>query len=235
VFFELSRRSVMLKLHPHENYPPEEGRYLRGNDYSPVAVMIVLNCDEDKIPPELEKLVRVGVESGAALAGTVQTANIGLEKMICNIVANPNIRYLILGGPESEGHLVGDAVRALLLDGIDEKQRIIGTDSLHPFLHNLPLEFVNRFRKQITLVDLQFQGDPDIIRKAVWSCYQEEAVKFEDYSLYDVGAYPEPALNGKITLRVTQPWKEPLDDNERNAQVKALEMMERLRARNKKT
>jgi len=82
----------MLKVKPHENYPPEEGRYVRGNDYSPVAVAIVLNCDEDRIPPELEKLVRVGLESGAALSGTIQTANIGFEKMICNIVANPNIR-----------------------------------------------------------------------------------------------------------------------------------------------
>ena len=92
----------MLKVRPNPDYPPEEGRYLRGNDFSPVAVAIVLNCDEDKIPPELVKLVRVGIEAGAALSGSVQTPNIGFEKMVCNIVANPNIRYLILGGPESQ-------------------------------------------------------------------------------------------------------------------------------------
>jgi hypothetical protein len=28
----------MLKVDPHPDYPPEDGRYLRGNDFSPVAV-----------------------------------------------------------------------------------------------------------------------------------------------------------------------------------------------------
>ena len=42
---------MMLKVAPHPNYPPEEGRYVRGNDPSPVAV--VLNCDADKIPLDL--------------------------------------------------------------------------------------------------------------------------------------------------------------------------------------
>lgn len=82
--------------------------------------------------------MRAGAESGAALSGTLQTENIGLEKMICNVVANPNIRYLILGGPESEGHLTGDAVKALIANGVDEKKRIIGTESPHPFLFSIP-------------------------------------------------------------------------------------------------
>src|SRR4030042_3619728 len=171
----------MLKVKPHPDYPPEEGRYIRGNDASPAAVAIILNCEADKIPLELTKLVRVGAESGAALSGTVQTENIGFEKIICNIVANPNIRYLILGGPESEGHLTGQALKALMENGIDDRKRIIGTNAPHPFLYNIPVEFIERFRKQLTLIDLQFEGDPEVIRKAVWSCYQEEPVEFRDY------------------------------------------------------
>lgn len=224
----------MLKVKPHPDYPPEEGRYVRGNDASPVAVAIILNCDADKIPPELEILVRTGVETGAALSGTVQTENIGFEKMICNIVANPNIRYIVLGGPESEGHLTGEALKALLLNGVDENKRIIGSDSPHPFLYNLPKEFIERFREQVELVDLQFQDDPELIRKAVWSCYQEEPVEFRGYSLYDKGAYPEPPLSGSLTWRVTQPWVGPLDEKELEAKKRAEELMEKLRTRNKK-
>jgi tetrahydromethanopterin S-methyltransferase subunit A len=134
----------MLKMSPHPDYPPEEGTYLRGNDFSPVAVVIILNTDADKIPSYVEKLVRAGIESGAALSGTLQTENIGFEKMICNIVANPNIRYLILGGPESAGHFTGESLKALFSNGVDEKKRIIGTDSPHPFLYNLPMEFIER-------------------------------------------------------------------------------------------
>ena len=81
----------MLKVNPHRDYPPEEGRYVRGNDASPVAVAIILNHDADKIPPEIKILVGTGIESGAALSGTIQTENPGSEKVDCNIVAIPVI------------------------------------------------------------------------------------------------------------------------------------------------
>lgn len=223
----------MLKVEPHPNYPPEEGRYLRGNDFSPVAVVIILNCDADKIPPAIERLVRTGIEAGAALSGTVQTENIGFEKIVCNITANPNIRYLILGGPESEGHLIGQSMKALIQNGVDEKKRIIGTEAPHPFLFNLPIEFIERFRNQLELIDLQFQGDPELIRQAVWSCYQEEPVEFRGYTLYDLGAYPEPPLSGSITWRVMKPWAEPASEEERKALERAKAMVERLRERRK--
>ena len=223
----------MLKNKPLPDYPPEEGRYIRGNDFSPVAVAIILNTDADKIPPDLERLVRTGVESGAALSGTVQTPNIGLEKIICNIVANPNIRYLILGGPESEGHLTGHALKALFRDGVDERKHIIGTTAPHPFLFNVPTKLIERFRDQVSLIDLQFEGDPELIRQAVWSCYQETPVEFRGYSLHDPGAYPEPPLSGKITWRVVQPWSEPATESEQHALAKAKAMIEQLRARHR--
>lgn len=224
----------MLKVKPHSDYPPEEGRYIRGNDNSPVAVAIILNCDADKIPIELENLVRAGAEGGAALSGTVQTPNIGLEKIICNIVSNPNIRYLILGGPESEGHLTGQALKALLINGVDSKKRIKETQAPHPFLFNISMELIDRFIKQISLIDLQFEGNPNEIKMAVWSCYQEKPVDFRDYSLYDPGAYPEQPLSGKITWRVTMPWAQPEDDEEEAALKKAEDLMEKIRLKNKK-
>lgn len=222
----------MLKVSPHPDYPPEEGCYIRGNDYSPVAVLIILKWDQDKVPPEIEALVRAGAESGAALSGTLQTENIGLEKVICNIVANPNIRYLVMGGPESPGHLVGDAIKALFKNGVDERQRIIGTDAPHPFLFNITTEMIERFLKQVALVDLQFKGDPELIRKAVWSCYQEEPVEFMGYRLYDIGAFPEPPLSGKITWKVLQPYWHPQDEKEVEAKRKAQELMDLIRKRN---
>ena len=221
----------MLKVRPNPDYPPEDGRYLRGNDFSPVAVAIVLNCDEDKIPPELVNLVRVGIEAGAALSGSVQTPNIGFEKMVCNIVANPNLRYLILGGPESAGHATGAALKALFAHGVDETHRILGTSAPHAVLYNLPMEMIERFRQQISLIDLQFEGDPGQIRQAVWSCFQEKPVEFRNYRLYDPGAYPEAPFVGQLTWRVTQPWTGIMDEKEADAKSKALTRADRLRAR----
>ena len=219
----------MLKVEPHPDYPPEEGRYLRGNDYSPVAVAIILNCDADKIPTDLEQLVRAGLESGAALSGTVQTENIGFEKIICNIVANPNIRYLVLGGPESDGHQTGLAMKALIENGVDDRKRIIGVKAPHPVLFNLPIEFIERFREQLELIDVQFEGDPEVIRKAVWACYQEKPVEFRSYMLHDPGAYTAEPLSGQITWRVTRPWTEPYNEAEREAHDKAMALIESLR------
>ena len=219
----------MLKVNPHPDYPSEEGRYIRGNDFSPVAVAIVLNCDADKIPREIEALVRAGLESGAALSGTVQTPNIGFEKMVCNIVANPNIRYLVLGGPESAGHSTGEAMKALFANGVDAKKRILGTQASHAVLYNVSAEMIDRFRKQLTLVDLQFESDPELIRKAVWSCYQENMVEFRGQPLCDPGAFPEPPLGGTITWRIAQPWAEPGDEGEREALRKTQELMKKLR------
>ena len=107
------------KVKPSPEYPPEDGHYLRGNDYSPVAVVVMHNAPREEgkeTPPEIEKLVKVAIETGAALAGTLQTANIGLEKLITNVVANTNIRFLILCGKEVDGHKSGDALIALIKD-----------------------------------------------------------------------------------------------------------------------
>ena len=225
----------MLKVNPHPDYPPEEGRYVRGNDFSPVAVAIILNCEAERIPREIESLIRAGAEAGAALSGSVQTPNIGFEKMICNIVANPNIRYLIIGGPESEGHLTGEALKALFQNGVDEKRRIIGTRAPHPVLFNVTAELIERFRKQLTPIHVQFEDNPDVIRRAVWSCYQEDFVDFRGELVRDPGAYPEPPLSGKLTWRVFQPWTEPEDESEREALRRQRDLIEKLGSKNKKT
>jgi tetrahydromethanopterin S-methyltransferase subunit A len=209
----------MKKVNPQPDYPPEKGRYLRENDFSPVVVVIILNRDEDKIPPEIEELVRIGLESGAALSGTVQT---------------PNIRYAVLSGPESKGHLTGNAIKALFKNSVDKNKRIIGTEAKHPLLYNLPMEFIERFLKQVSLVDLQFKGTPETIRKAVWSCFQEKSVIFMEYELYDPGAYSEEPLSGRITQRVTRPWAEPDNDREWEAVRKMHDLMHDLKKRNRK-
>ena len=157
------------------------------------------------MPPDVEKLIKVALESGAALAGTVRTENIGLEKVICNIVANPNIRYLAVCGPESPDHLVGDTILTLSRNGIDTQKRIIGAQAPTPFLFNIPEEFLVRFRQQITVIDLVNEDSPDVLREAVCASCQEEPLRFREYTLSDPGAYPEPALSGKITWHGANP------------------------------
>lgn len=202
----------MLKVPPIVDYPTEEGCFLRGNDYSPVAVVVLLNApygtlppEVQSIPPEIEKLVRMAIETGAALSGTLQTENIGIEKIICNVVGNPNVRYLVLCGKEVAGHQSGSAVEALLANGINEKRAIIGSQAVTPYLFNISLEAIERFRKQVTLVDLVGEMDSQVVVKAVWSCYQEEPTAFKEHMLHDPGAYCQTGIPTRLTGRVAHP------------------------------
>ena len=223
----------MLKVKPPLQYPPEEGCYLRGNDNSPVVVIVILRYRREETPPSIEQLVRVGIESGAALSGTLQTENVGLEKVICNVIANPNIRYAIVCGPESPGHLVGDAINALYKNGIDENKKIIGTKAPAPYLFNIPKEWIDRFIKQTKLVDLVNEGAVDVIKEAVWSCYQEKPTKFREYELWDYGAYTEEPICGKITWKITNPAYAPKDKDEQEALEKMQDLINKLKARSK--
>ena len=201
-------KSKILKVKPPPEYPPERGQYLRGNDYSPVAVMVMHNAPREegvKTPPEIEELMKVSIETGAALAGTLQTANIGLEEIIVNVVANTNIRYIVLCGKEVEGHFAGDALIALMKNGVNEKHTIIGTKAPTAYLFNIPLSIIDRFRKQITLVNLLDVTDPEEIKKAVKSCYQEKPTEFRGLKLCDPGAYPEAPICTKITQIIEKP------------------------------
>ena len=219
----------MKKAEPAPDYPPEEGCYLRGNDYSPVAVAVILKWIREETPPDIENLVRVAVESGAALAGTLQTENIGIEKVICNVVANPNIRYLVVFGPESPGHLVGETVVALAKNGVDERQRIIETKALTPYLFNIPREKIERFREQITVLDLVNEGSPDTLRQVIAACYQETSTPFREWSLFDPGAFPEPPMQGGVTWRVKNPTIAPKNEKEAAAAEKLRQLMDRVK------
>jgi tetrahydromethanopterin S-methyltransferase subunit A len=207
-------KTLKEKVKPPENYPPEEGCYLRGDDHSPVAVAVLLSPFPYKtmppeikdIPPEIGKLVKVAIEAGAALSGTLQTENIGIDKIICNIVANPNIRYLVLCGKEVEGHFTGDALIALFKNGVNKKRTIVGAKGKAPYLFNIPPASIERFREQVTPVNLLEVLDPGTIEKAVFSCRQVKPIKFQDYTLSDPGAYPKPAISKKLKLKVPKPY-----------------------------
>lgn len=202
----------VLKVEPVGGYPTEGGCFLQGNHYSPVGVVVLLNAPYGTLPAEVQglpdsvdKLIRVAIETGAALAGTLQTENIGIEKIICNVVGNPNIRRLVLCGQEVSGHSSGSAFRALLLNGINAKRAIVGSQAVTPYLLNVPLEAIERFREQITLVDLTGEADPEVVGKAVWSCYQEKPTPFRDHVLYDPGAYAQQGIAATLSGKVPHP------------------------------
>ena len=111
-----------------------------------------------------------GVIDKIAIAGTMKTENIGIEKVIANIISNPCIRYLIICGAEVHGHLAGDAFLAIHKSGIDEKNRIVGASGAIPFISNLSSKEVERFREQVEIIDLVNVEDMGQIKQEIDAC-----------------------------------------------------------------
>ncbi|MCU0861534.1 MAG: hypothetical protein MUE65_04365, partial [Methanomassiliicoccales archaeon] len=88
--------------------------------------------------------------------GTVKTENMGLEKVIANVISNPWIRFLVVCGKEEFGHFPADAVINVWSNGVDERRRVRGTRSAIPYLCNLEEEAVERFRHQVEVIDLVY-------------------------------------------------------------------------------
>lgn len=210
----------LLKVRPPAGYPPEEGRFVRGDDYSPVAVAAILDTYDFKIPAELDRIISVAIESGAAIAGSVQTENIGIEKIVANVVANPNIRYLVMCWRESQGHLTADAIVKFLKNGVDERRKIIGALAPTPYLYNLQLEAIDRFREQVKLVNLiseeepWFAMNPENVRSAILACRGKAPMRFRECDLFDPGAYDKPAICNKLTWKVKEPWRPQMTSEE---------------------
>ncbi|MHA2070440.1 MAG: tetrahydromethanopterin S-methyltransferase subunit A [Candidatus Thorarchaeota archaeon] len=95
------------------------------------------------------------VPGSYAIIGTCKTENIGIERVIINIISNPSIRFLILSGPEVPGHLTGSSMKSLYENGVDpDTRRIKDAPGAIPYIENVPLEGVERFRHQVEFVDL---------------------------------------------------------------------------------
>jgi len=194
-----------------KEWPVEKGDYILGNPASPSAIVT---------PMPDRKIWKEGIEAGAAIAGRMLTANIGIEKIICNIIANPNIRYVILCGKESEGHLAGEGLVSLMKNGVDGKtRRINGSKAQTPYVWNVPEEGIERFREQVTLINLLGVEEPERVKEAVRACYQEKGNKKiardneGEHELYDPGAYAKEPMIVKIENREKGAAIEALSEN----------------------
>jgi tetrahydromethanopterin S-methyltransferase subunit A len=109
---------------------------------------------------------------GVAIAGRVYSANLGLEKMILNVTANPAIRFLLLCGKESPYFQVGQAIGAFFSHGVAEDGRIIQATGHLPELSHVDRSRLECFRKQVQLVDRTGETDlgklTAVIQELAW-------------------------------------------------------------------
>ncbi len=149
-----------------EGWPPLPGSYRIHRYSAPIAVCTL--TDE-----RLAISVAAQGDPGLAIVGTLQTENLGIERLVQNILANPNIRFLILCGPDSRraiGHLPGQSLLALVRSGVDERGWIAGAPGKRPVLRNISPEAVEHFRRTVEVADLIGQDQTSAVLDAVKDC-----------------------------------------------------------------
>ncbi|MBR3155883.1 MAG: tetrahydromethanopterin S-methyltransferase subunit A [Methanobrevibacter sp.] len=147
---------------PADGWPVISGDYIVGDPESPVAVTTLASHIEAEL-------------SGAAIAGPCKTENLGIEKVVANIISNPNIRFLILAGAEVQGHITGQSIQALYDNGADpDKKKITGATGAIPFVENVPLEGIERFQQQLEIIDLIDTEDIGTIQSKINECVEKD-------------------------------------------------------------
>jgi tetrahydromethanopterin S-methyltransferase subunit A len=147
-------------------WPPLPGAYTVLRYRAPVAICTLT---DDALVATIARLA----DPGVAIVGTLQTENLGIERLITNVLANPNIRFLVIAGADSRqaiGHLPGQSLVALTRNGIEASRRIVGARGKRPVLRNPTHEAVEHFRGTVEAVDLIGATDLDRVMTAVRAC-----------------------------------------------------------------
>jgi len=141
------------KKSPASGWPLVKGDFISGDANSPVAIVTMgSHLDEKGL-----------CDAGAAMCGSCKTENLGLEKVIANIIANPNIRFMLCCGTEVKGHLAGQTMIALHKGGVKDG-RVVGAEGAIPFIENLNDTHIKRFQEQIEVVNIMESEDPGAIK-----------------------------------------------------------------------
>lgn len=151
-------------------WPPLPGSYRVLRYRAPVAVC-TLNNDE-LIDP-----VTAAAPDIIAIVGTLQTENLGIERLITNVLANPFIRFVVVCGDDSRkaiGHLPGQSLVALSRDGVNDNRRIINAKGKRPVLRNLEPAAIDHFRRTVEVVDLIGVSNIQQISAAVHGCAERD-------------------------------------------------------------
>jgi tetrahydromethanopterin S-methyltransferase subunit A len=108
--------------------------------------------------------------SDVAIFGPLKTENIGIEKIVANVISNPHIRYLMICGEDIRGHRSGSSLVALHKYGIDKQHKIISAPGAIPYIENLKSEAIERFRAQVEVIDLIGVRENKKVDEAIKEC-----------------------------------------------------------------
>jgi tetrahydromethanopterin S-methyltransferase subunit A len=155
------------------SWPVEQGEYIIGRKSSPVAICTL---GSDDLAEALT--AKLGKER-FAIMGKTHTENIGIEKIVKNAITNPDIRFIVLCGKDTRGHLAGQSLACLSSHGVNHEKKIIDAKGQRPVLKNLEFSEIEYFRAQVEIIDMITTEDLLKIQEKVISCEQRSPGRFD--------------------------------------------------------
>ena len=131
--------------------------------------------------------------SDVAIYGPLKTENIGIEKIVANLISNPYIRYLVVCGDDIRGHRSGSSLLALHKNGLDKQNRIINAPGAIPYIENIKKEAIERFHAQLEIIDLIGIKDKNKIDTKIRECIKKSS-----------GCFGEPYIAIRIKPEATK-------------------------------
>lgn len=177
-------------------WPPLPGEYRVLRYRAPVAICTLT---DEKLTDPLAEARPVCV----AIVGRLHTENLGIERVILNTLANPNIRFLPLCGADSAqriGHLPGQSFLSLVRNGLDERGRIGEAKGKRPVIRNVSREGVEAFRKRVEVVDLLGCGAEAQILGAAAECAVRDPGPAEPFAGLAAIARTQARPAGRLVL-----------------------------------
>ena len=149
-----------------EGWPLVVGEYFVLDTSAPVAVSTLASV-------QLAEDLANHKPDGLAIVGKTETENIGIDKVIKNVITRSTLRHLIVAGSDPKGHQTGNTLLALKANGVDENGRVIGSGGKRPILRNVTNAEIDAFREQVQVIDMVGCESPDEIVARIESLVQE--------------------------------------------------------------
>lgn len=175
---------------PRQGWPPLPGDYTMLRYNAPVAVCTL---GDSALAERVSVAAAADPAAGVAVVGTLTTENLGIERLLHNTITNPNLRFVLVAGPEVDqqvGHHPGGSLLALARNGVDERKRIVDAPGRRPRLINASPEEIAHFRTHVQVIDMIGNHDVEQILAAARDCAQA-----------DPGPAPQPPGGPSVPVR----------------------------------
>ncbi len=200
---------------PTTAWPVLDGNYFVADPNASVAVCTLTDQQLSE---------GVAALPGVAIVGTLATANLGIERLVTNVVTNPAIGHLLVCGKDSALFSPGQSLLALARTGTTDDRRILGATGFDPVLRNLTAEHIDDFRRHINVVDRIGLDDLDTIGEQVARLAEQPVpyrdararagVQSEDFVVLPAGGRRRHAVDydpaGFLVITVDQPARQIL-------------------------